>query len=295
MSFFSLLESFFFVSLGLSFLLILLMVYHFKKKTDTLEKRIETLTDITKTLVTNYDNRSIHASESNTSFIDSIPQMPKNEMNLPNQSSKDWNPVYKNIVVSETILDKPGILHYQVDGNAELDDIYSFTSSSSTQESVQEQEAEDLESVDLDVIGNNSIQSSSTHTSSTEQLLSTTVLLDRDPTEPNETIQVTKLEDSTNGLIAVHESDLLESVTLDDEPDEIETVAESVLTEDPDTEENTTKDTNVLPHTKKSLQKMNVQMLKTMAIRDGLCNEPGKMKKGELVQLILNNQLSTSS
>ena len=295
MSFFSLLESFFFVSLGLSFLLILLMVYHFKKKTDTLEKRIETLTDITKTLVTNYDNRSIHASESNTSFIDSIPQMPKNEMNLPNQSSKDWNPVYKNIVVSETILDKPGILHYQVDGNAELDDIHSFTSSSSTQESVQEQEAEDLESVDLDVIGNNSIQSSSTHTSSTEQLLSTTVLLDRDPTEPNETIQVTKLEDSTNGLIVIHEPDLLESVTLDDEPDEIETVAESVLTEDPDTEENTTKDTNVLPHTKKSLQKMNVQMLKTMAIRDGLCNEPGKMKKGELVQLILNNQLSTSS
>lgn len=295
MSFFSLLESFFFVSLGLSFLLILLMVYHFKKKTDTLEKRIETLTDITKTLVTNYDNRSIHASESNTSFID----MPKNDMNLPNQSSQflpqDWNPVYKNIVVSETILDKPGILHYQVDGNAELDDVHSFTSSSSTQESVQEQDAEDLESVDLDVIGNDSIQSSSTHTSSTEQLLSPTVLLDRDPTEPNETIQVTKLETSTNGLIIVHESDLLESVTLEDEPDEIETVAESVLTEDPDTEKNTTKDTSVLPHTKKSLQKINVQMLKTMVIRDGLCSDPGKMKKGELVQLILNSQLSTSS
>ena len=154
MSFFSLLESFFFVSLGLSFLLILLMVYHFKKKTDTLEKRIETLTDITKTLVTNYDNRSI--PESNTSFID----MPKNDMNLPNQSSQflpqDWNPVYKNIVVSESILDKPGILHYQVDGNAELDDVHSFTSSSSTQESIQEQDAEDLESVDLDVIGNES-------------------------------------------------------------------------------------------------------------------------------------------
>ena len=295
MSFFSLLESFFFVSLGLSFLLILLMVYHFKKKTDTLEKRIETLTDITKTLVTNYDNRSIHASESNTSFID----MPKNDMNLPNQSSQflpqDWNPVYKNIVVSESILDKPGILHYQVDGNAELDDVHSFTSSSSTQESIQEQDAEDLESVDLDVIGNDSIQSSSTHTSSIEQLLSPTVLLDRDPTEPNETIHVTKLETTTTGLIIVDESDLLESVTLEDEPDEIETVAESVLTEDPDTEKNTTKDTSVLPHTKKSLQKMNVQMLKTMAIRDGLCNEPGKMKKGELVQLILNNQLSTSS
>lgn len=295
MSFFSLLESFFFVSLGLSFLLILLMVYHFKKKTDTLEKRIETLTDITKTLVTNYDNRSIHASESNTSFID----MPKNDMNLPNQSSQflpqDWNPVYKNIVVSETILDKPGILHYQVDGNAELDDVHSFTSSSSTQESIQEQDAEDLESVDLDVIGNVSIQSSSTHTSSTEQLLSPTVLLDRDPTEPNETIQVTKLETSTNGLIIVNESDLLESVTLEDEPDEIETVAESVLTEDPDTEKNTTKDTSVLPHTKKSLQKINVQMLKIMVIRDGLCSDPGKMKKGELVKLILNSQLSTSS
>jgi fucose permease len=43
MNIFSLLESFFFFFLGLSFILILLMVYHFKKRLDVLEKTNESL------------------------------------------------------------------------------------------------------------------------------------------------------------------------------------------------------------------------------------------------------------
>ena len=42
--------------------------------------------------------------------------------------------------------------------------------------------------------------------------------------------------------------------------------------------------------TKKELQKMNVQMLRTMVIREGLCTEPSKMKKLELIQMILDKQ-----
>ena len=38
--------------------------------------------------------------------------------------------------------------------------------------------------------------------------------------------------------------------------------------------------------TKSALQKMTVQMLKTLVIRDGLCTDPSKMKKAELIQMI---------
>ena len=51
MTLFSLLESLFFMSLAMSFLLIFLMVYHFKKRMDSLDRKNETLGDICKTLV----------------------------------------------------------------------------------------------------------------------------------------------------------------------------------------------------------------------------------------------------
>ena len=51
MSLFSLLESFFFLFLGLTFVLILLMVYHFKKRLDVLEKTNESLGDVCKSIV----------------------------------------------------------------------------------------------------------------------------------------------------------------------------------------------------------------------------------------------------
>ena len=59
MTFYSLLESFLFVSMGLVFVLIVLMVYHFKKKIDNLENKVETLSVINKTLVNVVDDFDI--------------------------------------------------------------------------------------------------------------------------------------------------------------------------------------------------------------------------------------------
>ena len=55
MTLFSLLESLFFMSLALSFFLIFLMVYHFKKRIDALDRKNETLGDICKTLIKEID------------------------------------------------------------------------------------------------------------------------------------------------------------------------------------------------------------------------------------------------
>jgi hypothetical protein len=70
MTLFSLLESLFFMSLALSFFLIFLMVYHFKTRMDSLDRKNETLGDICKTLI-----KEIESAKNNSSSIQHQKQM----------------------------------------------------------------------------------------------------------------------------------------------------------------------------------------------------------------------------
>ena len=292
MTFYSLLESFFFLSLGLSFVLILLMVYHFKKRMDSMDKKINAITDITRTIV---DNSTAHVSMpirggSAPNLLNPFFNMPKpNEMGSvlftqnPHQSEfdfpPDWKPAegfYKNIVVSEDILDsQPPILQYEVNENEEasLNDVESCSGSSVSEESTDDSTKVPMEVVEFTV---------------------------DESTEYNIVHEVSDIEDEGEADDEVKSVEQVPIVELDAEENqespkllEIEdpdtlvqndtaTVDESVLTED-----------GVEPSTvfsKKSLQKMNVQMLRTMVIRDGLAEDPSKMKKLELVQLLLDSQ-----
>lgn len=51
MGFFNFIETFFFLSLGITFVLILLLVYHFKQRVTTLEQKCDTMFDILNTMV----------------------------------------------------------------------------------------------------------------------------------------------------------------------------------------------------------------------------------------------------
>ena len=292
MTFYSLLESFFFLSLGLSFVLILLMVYHFKKRMDSMDKKINAITDITRTIV---DNSTAQVSMpirggSAPNLLNPFFNMPKpNEMGSvlftqnPHQSEfdfpPDWKPAegfYKNIVVSEDMLDsQPPILQYEVNENEEasLNDVESCSGSSVSEESTDDSTKVPMEVVEFTV---------------------------DESTEYNIVHEVSDIEDEGEADDEVKSVEQVPIVELDAEENqespkllEIEdpdtlvqndtaTVDESVLTED-----------GVEPSTvfsKKSLQKMNVQMLRTMVIRDGLAEDPSKMKKLELVQLLLDSQ-----
>ena len=75
-------ESFFFMSLGISFFLIFLMVYHFKNRVDTLEKNNEALADICQTMVAELEvlRQNIHKpSFENHNILSSLFQMPTEE------------------------------------------------------------------------------------------------------------------------------------------------------------------------------------------------------------------------
>lgn len=221
MTFFALLESFFFMSLALSFFLILLMVYHFKKRMDALEKKNDTIADICKELLKDIDqmkttSKPMFLSPQNMPFPGTQPEFTFGSFPTEMEMPSDFNPVeelYKHIKVSE----EPQPLDFTIHDNQELENVESCGSDSEESHSQMDESEETMEEIPIN-------------------------------DEPE--IHVTKLD----------ETDPLEEV--------------SVITES----EN--------KMTKSALQKMTVQMLKTLVIRDGLCTDPSKMKKAELIEMI---------
>ena len=294
MTFFSLLESFFFLSLGLTFLLVVLLVYHFKRRIDSLEKRIETLTDVTKTMLMDSTTAS-SKPPSSTSFMNSYLNLPKTDgpvvfTQYPNQESHefppDWNPVddvYKNIIVSNMNIsqddgDDDGSESGESgeSGDSSEDGIREINDDTSDPEqqppilNYHVEETVELNEIDIEVIP-----------SSTEQ--GDEKVDEQHSTVVESTDESLSLEDL--GISEIQVTKIVETV----EDDDANTVDASVLTEDPDV-------VGVQSvSSKKSLQKMTVQMLRAMVIRDGLCTEPSKMKKKELIDLVLSNQQQSST
>ena len=227
MTFFALLESFFFMSLALSFFLILLMVYHFKKRMDALEKKNDSIVDICKELLKDIEqmktspSKQVFLSPQNMAFPSTQPEFSFSAFPDQMEMPSDFNPVqelYKHIKVVEESME-PQPIEFTVHDSQELENVENCDSDSNSDDHHDDvsQQEETLEEISM--------------------------------YEENE-IQVTKLD----------ETEPLEEV--------------SVMTES----EN--------KMTKSALQKMTVQMLKTLVIRDGLCTDPSKMKKAELIQMI---------
>lgn len=247
-SLFSVLESFFFLCLAVSFILILLMVYHFKKRVDALERNNETLVDICKNVVQELD----HLKNAQSSF-----GLPK-EMS-PHTSSTYYpstlpfvdSDMLKNIMMSDGILGGSTVhespLDMQVLENSELDEVESCHSDDSP-----------------------AVQELSDDSTAVEELVVDSIIAD-DNTEKTvdalDTFEIEKNNDKEKDMIQV--TKLEETEPIDD------TVSEF-------------SEMDVERRNKSSLQKMNVQMLRAMVIREGLCTDPSKMKKNELIQLVLN-------
>lgn len=262
-----------------------------------MDKKINAITDITRTIV---DNSTAQVSMpprggSAPNLLNPFFNMPKpNEMGSvlftqnPHQSEfdfpPDWKPAegfYKNIVVSEDILDsQPPILQYKIDENEEasLNDVESCSGSSVTEESTDDSTKVPMEVVEFTVdesADHNIIHEVSDIEDDNDdnevepedevKFVEEVPIVEPDDTEKQESPKVLQIEDPDT---------LVQNDTA--------TVDESVITED--------GAGSSTVFSKKSLQKMNVQMLRTMVIRDGLAEDPSKMKKLELVQLLLDSQ-----
>ena len=332
MPLFSILESFFFLCLAISFVLILLMVHHFKKRLDAMEKSNQTIADICKSLIGEIEQVKTLAhnpaaasstppppSHSSSSFSSSLPQMPKDGefiftssapmgmpmdigmmgRNIPPEYIPDFTEtLFRKILVTDDVLqdtpeepsDPLNIIEYDTE---ELDDVESC----STDESNTEDDLEPMEEVDavsnvpLDEIDGSEIilkiDSEFPQDSRVEELLS-------DSSEPNldrsssDTIEISPIDTMTAATTMALELELDPSSS-SSQAESKDIIQVTKLNETDPLEETISEmsETENEKHNRSSLQKMNVQMLRAIVIREGLCTDPAKIKKPELIQMIL--------
>ena len=77
----------------------------------------------------------------------------------------------------------------------------------------------------------------------------------------------------------------------DDLTEEIEVIEEDIPVKETETPFQEAEDTeSKITTSKAALQKLTLQMLRTMVIKEGLCTDPSKLKKLELIQMVLDSQ-----
>ena len=232
---FSLLESFLFLFLGISFILILLMVYHFKKRLDVIEKKNETLGDICKTIVKQIEQLKTENVIPKGESVSKQPNPASLEGFLSTMMHPNMNPEIFMGGNLNSYIHVPSKLNTNI---GEIDIV-----------NLENAEMEDVESVETENSSHSDLEEI------VEEIMDDEKIIESDNID---TIQVTKLDETE-----IYTEDDLQSYT----------------------------DTSIAEnYTKSTLQKMNVQMLRTIVIRDGYNTEPSKLKKQELIELILSKE-----
>jgi hypothetical protein len=260
MGLFNYIDTFFFISLGITFILILLLVFHFKQQIISLEHKNDTMFEIINNIV-----KELTALK--TAFIQTSLSRENEFINTSIQSVPQKITVENKIVISDSDDD---------------DDDTSYTSGQSETDS-------DAESED----------DSDSESHDEENVLEKEVVVENiDIHEPREessneikviNIELSNIDDSMgNGSDIEEENDNLE------EEDHIEDFVntETIVVEKIDSSENLgTTETTETPSTnvennKEVYRKMSTQALKTLVITKGLSSDTSKMKKNDLLKLL---------
>jgi hypothetical protein len=273
MGFFNFIETFFFFSLAISFILILLLVYHFKQRMCTLEQKSDTMVgiinDIAKELTyikqvtTNYMMTSPVVNNDKTSYMYQFP---------PPFHQRSSTPAY-------------GINHIEIipeegdDNDDEEDD-------DDDDEEDDDDEDDDENQIQKIVVSDSEIDDEikiiNLETDTCEQIDHVTVFIDEpvDVTEVvNEPVEV------VNEPVEVAD----EPVEVADEPVEVADEPVEVADEPVDVMGSSVVSMNsesLSLEEKETYRKMTTQALKTVVASKELVSDPSKLKKHELLQLL---------
>jgi hypothetical protein len=257
MGLFNYIDTFFFISLGITFILILLLVFHFKQQIISLEHKNDTMFEIINNIV-----KELTALK--TAFIQSSLSRENEFINTSVRSVPQKISVENKIVISDSDDD---------------DDDTSYTSGQSERDS--DADSEDDSDSDSDV----------------EEIETKEIMIENiDIHEPREessneikiiNIELSNIDDSMgNGSDIEEENDNLE------EENHIEDFVntETIVVEKIDSENlGTTESTETLStseNNKEVYRKMTLQALKTLVITKGLSSDTSKMKKNDLLKLL---------
>jgi hypothetical protein len=246
---FQLIDSFFFISLGITFVLLFLMAFHFKNRVSVLEKKNDALTEMCNTIV-----HEIHVVKQmvTVQVPQPVPLSSTNFNRIPVNTMLYTNQIPKNESEDDS--------EYESEDGRETVNSEESESSKSIDESEHDDEHLTLEIESIEY--SDEITDNGDDDSNLKNI------------ESEETVEVHNIQMSDDNVHILEDS--MEDIEVT-KIDEVVHVEEDVASEIPSIS------TNQKPS---SYKKMNVQMLRTMVISKGLCSDPSKMKKQELFKML---------
>jgi hypothetical protein len=250
MGFFNFIETFFFLSLGITFVLILLLVYHFKQRLTTLENKCDTVYEIITNLVKEVSNiRQVQIQHLSNTF-----------------SSNTIVPSFHNTEINGKI--KVSDEDFEDDEEEEDEDEDDEGDDEDNDEDDDEDEDEDEENESPQLL-----------TIEEEPLSNSTIKVIN--VDIGDIIEADIVETEVESENLDGEENVLEPVELEEEEKiHVEKLDGSPALENSEPE-NESKETS-----KDVYNKMSVSELKALVITKGLSSDPSKKKKNELLKML---------
>ena len=252
---FLMLESFFFITLGISCILLLMLIYHFKGRLNQMETNQQTLFEVV------------------NNIVQELTEIKRITIN--NASNMSYNNVQEKINVDFD--DDNDVPDLNVNENIVMQHVDEESDSDSEDEEYSDDS--DLESEDEDEDENEDENEDEDEISDDVKVVSVDI---------DDSLDEIQQQDESNGLEdqEQEQEENLEEVDIDTQ--EMDNIKVSKLEETSVLEEsdNVSLSSSV---SKSMYKKMNVASLKALVIEKGLTTDPGKMKKNELIDLLDSN------
>lgn len=292
------LESVFFITLGISCVLLIMLIYHFKQRLNKLEQNGNTMFEIINNLA-----QEITTVNNNFRAISNVPQTPMqpnithSKINVSLSDDED-----NNLTLEEAYIDN------EVNSNESCSDEESGSDNDDNEEtgsdnddedeSGSDNDADDESDSDKDTDDDSDKDADDESDSDTESDSD----VEENPDSDNDIANILE-EEADVKVVNVNLNDNLDSietpnneVETDDgnleqvelNTDEIENILVSKLDETNDLEENDNS-TPTSVNTGAVYKKMNVYSLKALVIEKGLSSDPSALKKKELISLLKSN------
>ena len=255
---FLMLESFFFITLGISCVLLLMLIYHFKQRLSKVEQNNETMFEILNNIVQ-------ELTEMKRSSFHGTPSMPTSSREQKINVSLDDDDIPElNTINDEEISQIP---------NASFNDDDSLDDNSEDDSSIDESDDEESDDSQEEEQEEEEVDTSE------KEVKTVSVEIDNSLDEINEN------EEIINNVEEESDDDNLEEVDLNTE--EVDNLKVSKLEEVNNLEENESNDSDST--NKDVYKKMTVPALKALVIEKGLTTETSKLKKNDLIDLLESN------
>lgn len=260
MGLFSYIETFFFISLAITFVLILLLVYHFKQRIITVEQKCDTMFDIINTMV--QEIQYLRAAQ--TTFRPPAFQLGQFQSPLPVAQQ------YKQFAATDSDSDA------ESNDSSDVGVSGSESDSESDSESESGDEPEVKKIVLLDTIETTPSTFENEYTDGTIKLVSmeNELHLDELPTEQEDLESVEpELEHDVQELDSTEQQVVVEKVETNDSL----AATQNAEIKEEDEEQKANKEVYV---------KMSTASLKQLVVQKGLCSDASKIRRPELLKLL---------